>query len=335
MIRLTMERDRCAGLFVAVAWTLISAAGCGTAPTRQARLDLNAGRYRVANERLHAICESNPSHAEAQCLLAKSAVELGHYDEAALALGRAHELGSAQSDELGCVHRRIVHDLWNRALLSWDRDDFASAESDLRFLTRLEPQDARFRKWLGLSSLARVDTAAAEEAFAALGDAADLETVELGVAIEMARGQWRAALRSSAEGLARFPASGALLGAKARALDHLDRRAEAVVAYERALSVAGPSRDLESARGVLLLQLGDAEGALAALQNAASIASDADHPQGGELGTYLGECLVQLGRFEEARRVFERTLENDHESGSSAAYLDLIDSVTERPNAMP
>ncbi len=331
----SMRCDRFAGLRAAVGWIALIAVGCGTAPIRQARLDLSAGRYQVASDRLDRICASDPSNAEAQCLLAKSAVELGHYAEADRAVRKARDSGLEQSNELDAVRRRIVHDLWNRAIESWDRGDFASAGSDLRFLTELEPLDVRFRKWLGLSSLAQADTAAAVEVFAGMGGAADREIVELVVAIEMARGQWSSVAHSSAEGLARFPSSGALLRARALALDHLDRRAEAVVAYERALSVVGPSHDLELARGVLLLELGDAEGALSAFENAADTVPDADDSPGGDLGIYLGECFVQLGRFEEARRVFERALERDDERGSVAEYLHLIDTVAERPNERP
>jgi len=318
------------------ALAILGLVGCAAAPLRQARLDLAAGRYQEASERLEALREEDPEAGEAHRLLARAAVELERFEGAERALRRARKLQPHGDPELDALHERIVRDLWNRAVEASERGEHAAAAGDFELLAALEPERSEVRKWLGLTLLASADTVAALRVFDELGAAGDRQVWEHKVAVELRRRRWETALGSASVALARFPDSAVLLRARACALDRLDRRAEAVVAYEQALVGAGPAVDLELARARLLMQLGDMRGALEAFEGAWEAPPGAGAAAwDAESYEHYGECLVELGRLAEGRAAFERSLAIEPEGRRAAQYLRLIASVVEGPDASP
>lgn len=309
---------------------LLAFCGCTKAPLHNALTDLNAGRLESAREQLEAHCALNPDDGEARFMLARALVGLEEWAPALQTLAQAG--GAGREAEFEILREGAINGAWNQAHAHWCNGDRAGATANWDWLCRVEPNDPEFLAWSGHGHLALGDTALALERYRAVGLQEDERVAARVMAILANTGDWPALLHASVRALERYPSSPALLRARATALDRLDRREQAVVAYEAAIAEEGPAVDLALALGRLLAELDDPIAAAEVLAKALPGEGESVDP---ELRLYLGECQFELGRFADARASFLRVLELDAENQAANDYLRLLEAVAEERDGTP
>ena len=151
--------------------------------------------------------------------------------------------------------------------------------------------------------------------------------IMLGVALAMREAHGDAVLAFDGALRAR-PGSPQAMAQKARSLDALDRRDEAVALAEAAGRAAQDAYTLDTA-GVVLTHAGLHAKAAALYARAAKA--------GGAPGYYYNHAmaLVYLGRFDEAREAFRECLARDPQHGPAWAGLVQITKQTPEQNEVP
>ncbi len=247
-----------------------------------ARLDLAAGRMAAAREKLERAAAASGGRIGAD-LLATVCEQSGDLARAAAlrarvkASGAFHDPADPWVDEImeDCLD---AYRLTVAAGFADHAGDAARAQRLIEQALRIEPGNAPAHFQAGMFALQRRDAAAARAAFEACvrvaPDFSDgwLRLVELHGA---ARNE-AAAAQALAAGLARNPASGALLAEQARRAAAAGRHAEAAEIFERSLRARPDDADTAVKLAGAYFRLERVAEGVAALKRA--IAAEPDHP---------------------------------------------------------
>lgn len=281
-----------------------------------------AGKYGEAKLKLVRELRDHPRDERSLQLLARTLVRMGDPDGTLIAVGRlrATGKGGAAADRFEAEARLLAGD--PRAALAALGHDGHSDAWRIRataYLQLNQPAEAieAFEHGMAAGSnpllaadyarfrIATLDYPAAHEILRLMRKRTPgaFETMMLAGGLAVARGNDRLALKEYQAAAAAYPARHEALLAQAQVLERIGWIDQAIAFADKASELAPQTRDVTAVRLRLLAVKGDWTKVRDLLQ---PVEGDLD-PVSGEGMTY-GEALLRLGRAEQARALFSRSV---------------------------